>query len=60
LDLPAPGSSIASLQPESQAESVLLFSSVERLGLKLEKRKTPISLLIVDNLDRVPTQNESL
>jgi uncharacterized protein (TIGR03435 family) len=57
LDLPPPGSSIANVPLETQAESVSVFSTVERLGLKLEKQKTPISLLVVDHLDRVPTQN---
>jgi uncharacterized protein (TIGR03435 family) len=57
LELPPPGSGIANITPESQAESVSPFSTVERLGLKLQKQKTPISLLVVEHLDRVPTQN---
>jgi uncharacterized protein (TIGR03435 family) len=63
LDLPMPGSSTAAslpgveLPPELEPVSVSLFSTVERLGLKLVQRKTPIEVLVVDNVNRVPTEN---
>jgi uncharacterized protein (TIGR03435 family) len=34
-----------------------IFKSMEKLGLKLEKRKVPIKHLVVDRLERVPTGN---
>jgi uncharacterized protein (TIGR03435 family) len=63
LDLPIPGASTAAslpgveLPPELEPVSVSLFSTVERLGLKLVQRKTPIEVLVVDNVNRVPTEN---
>jgi bla regulator protein BlaR1 len=63
LDLPIPGSSAGTslpgveLPPELEPVSVSLFSTVERLGLKLIQRKTPIEVLVVDTVNRVPTAN---
>ena len=62
LDLPAPVSNSANIPGEQlpsplEPVAVSLFSAVERLGLKLEKRKTPISMLVVDHVERVPTEN---
>ena len=61
LDLPIPGSSTSvpgvELPPELEPVSVSLFSTVERLGLKLVQRKSPIEVLVVDNVNRVPTEN---
>jgi uncharacterized protein (TIGR03435 family) len=35
-----------------------LFSAVrESLGLKLEARKTPVEFLVIDHIERVPTEN---
>jgi uncharacterized protein (TIGR03435 family) len=34
-----------------------LFAMVQRLGLKLEPRKAPVPVLVVDHLERVPTAN---
>jgi uncharacterized protein (TIGR03435 family) len=63
LDLPFPGASTVATAPGAELPAALepegpsLFSTVERLGLKLERRKTPISVLVVDNVNRVPTEN---
>jgi uncharacterized protein (TIGR03435 family) len=63
LDLPFPGASTVATAPGAElpaaleSEGVSLFSMVERLGLKLEQRKTPIAVLVVDNVNRVPTEN---
>jgi uncharacterized protein (TIGR03435 family) len=41
-----------------QAPTVDLFSAVRQsLGLRLEPRKTPIDFLVVDHVERVPTEN---
>jgi uncharacterized protein (TIGR03435 family) len=29
----------------------------EQLGLKLEKRKGPVEILVIDHVERVPTDN---
>lgn len=34
-----------------------MFTAVNRLGLKLERRKAPVSILVVDSVEKVPTAN---
>jgi uncharacterized protein (TIGR03435 family) len=34
-----------------------VFGSVQKVGLKLEPRRLPLTLLVVDHLDRTPTEN---
>jgi uncharacterized protein (TIGR03435 family) len=34
-----------------------IFRSVERLGLKLESRKTPVDQIVIDHLERMPTED---
>lgn len=34
-----------------------LFSAVEKLGLKLEPRKAPVEMLVVDDALKIPTEN---
>ena len=34
-----------------------LFAAVQDLGLKLEKQKGPVEMLIIDHIDKVPTEN---
>ncbi len=34
-----------------------LFNSVQRLGLKLEARKAPVDLIVIDRLEKTPTEN---
>jgi uncharacterized protein (TIGR03435 family) len=41
----------------SDPAGVDLFKSLEKLGLKLEKRKVPIKQLVVDRAERVPIGN---
>ncbi len=33
------------------------FTAVERLGLKLESRKEPVDVLVIDGINRAPTEN---
>jgi uncharacterized protein (TIGR03435 family) len=44
---------------DSPAASVgsAIFDSVQRLGLRLEKRKFPVELIVVDHLDKAPAEN---
>jgi uncharacterized protein (TIGR03435 family) len=50
---PAPPSASAPAEPSDD----LLFESLQKMGLKLEKRKLPIDTIIVDRLERAPTGN---
>jgi uncharacterized protein (TIGR03435 family) len=34
-----------------------LFSSMQRLGLKLEAKRAPLDLLVIDSAEKVPTEN---
>jgi len=42
---------------EPKEEAVSMFEAVERCGLKLEPRKAPIQVLVVDHVERTPTKN---
>jgi uncharacterized protein (TIGR03435 family) len=39
------------------AGGVSVFKELERLGLKLEKRRVPIEVIVVDTIARTPTAN---
>jgi uncharacterized protein (TIGR03435 family) len=41
----------------SQSSSDLFTALTEQLGLKLESRKGPVDLLIVDSASKLPTEN---
>ncbi len=44
--------------PDDSATGPSLFSAMqEQLGLKLEGRKLPVQILVVDHIERVPTEN---
>jgi uncharacterized protein (TIGR03435 family) len=36
---------------------VSVFKELERLGLKLEKRRVPVEVIVVDRIARTPTEN---
>jgi uncharacterized protein (TIGR03435 family) len=63
LDIPAPGADLVSsttrdgtpIPPEPSA--VDIFRSVERLGLKLQAQRSPIEMVVIDKIERVPTEN---
>lgn len=51
---PPPGD--AGPSPEG-ASAPSIFSSIQQLGLKLEPRKAPLDLVVIDSGDKVPTEN---
>ena len=34
-----------------------IFDALEKLGLKLEERKQPMTVIVIDHVDRIPTEN---
>jgi uncharacterized protein (TIGR03435 family) len=53
-----PGGAGEHRPPSESAEGPSIFSALqEQLGLKLEKRKGPVEILVIDHVERVPTDN---
>lgn len=42
---------------DAHTERVTLFQAVQDLGLKLEPRKAPLQMLVVDHIEKAPTEN---
>jgi len=48
----------ATATPADPAAGLTLFDAVQsQLGLKLESRKLPLSVIVIDRLERVPSDN---
>jgi len=43
--------------PLTDPTGVSVFKAVEGLGLKLEERRTPVNVLVVDKIERNPIEN---
>jgi uncharacterized protein (TIGR03435 family) len=43
--------------PGSDAPASSVFENIQQLGLKLEARKAPMEMIVVDHLEKVPTEN---
>jgi uncharacterized protein (TIGR03435 family) len=54
---PSSGDGGVSAEPESQAAPILFTALQEQLGLKLEQKKGAVDLLVVDQLEKTPTEN---
>jgi len=61
IELPPPTFGIASvfvpITPTNEPNVVSPFSAVEKLGLKLERRRLPVDTIVVDHIERTPTVN---
>ncbi len=38
-------------------DSPTIFSAIQSLGLKLESRKGPVEVVVVDHVEKLPTEN---
>lgn len=45
------------MQLADAASGDSLFAAVEKLGLKLEARKAPVEVLVIDHIEKTPTEN---
>jgi uncharacterized protein (TIGR03435 family) len=43
--------------PADGSEPTSIFTSVQQLGLKLEPRKSPAEIIVVDHVEKAPTEN---
>jgi uncharacterized protein (TIGR03435 family) len=54
----APGGEAGALPSDAASEPTgSIFKSVQQLGLKLESRKAPLDLIVIDHLEKMPTEN---
>ena len=53
---PGPAGGPPAPAPET-APTASIFTSIQKLGLKLEPRKAPIAYVVVDKAEKVPTEN---
>jgi len=51
------GVSVPPSEGPTDAEGVSLASSLQKLGLKLEARKAPAEVIVIDKVEKVPTEN---
>ena len=54
---PAPGSADANKMVEATDPGASIFESVQKLGLKLEPKKGQLETIVVDHLEKTPTDN---
>lgn len=54
-----PGGAFLSPLPDGQADAApsLFFALRQQLGLKLDEKKAPLDFLVVDHVDKLPTEN---
>jgi uncharacterized protein (TIGR03435 family) len=45
------------LQLLATASDEGLFTAVQGLGLKLDSRKAPIEVMVIDKMEKMPTEN---
>jgi uncharacterized protein (TIGR03435 family) len=55
---PPPSATARVDPPADQGETPSLMTAVqEQLGLKLEKKKTSLDFVVIDHIEKVPTEN---
>jgi len=56
VPIAAPGAT-SSVATASDPSGGAIFAAVQKLGLKLEPRKAPVETIVVDHLEKTPTEN---
>ena len=60
LPMPPPragGDAAATPSSAASAPSSSVFAAVQQLGLKLDSRKAPMEMIVIDHLEKAPTEN---
>jgi uncharacterized protein (TIGR03435 family) len=60
MPMPGAGGGGDASRPPSDAASApstSIFTAVQQLGLKLEPRKAPLEIIVIDRLEKAPTEN---
>jgi uncharacterized protein (TIGR03435 family) len=59
MPMPGAGGGDASRPPSdaASAPSTSIFTAVQQLGLKLDPRKAPLETIVIDHLEKAPTEN---
>jgi uncharacterized protein (TIGR03435 family) len=45
------------LTPPIESDAPALFTAIQELGLKLDQKKGPIDVLVIDHMEKNPTEN---
>ena len=51
------GTAVASVDSGAELNEKTLDASLDHLGLKLDRRQVPVEMLVIDQLEKVPTKN---
>jgi uncharacterized protein (TIGR03435 family) len=57
LELPAPPTAPEGEFPVASTPLPTLSDALQRLGLKVERKKVPADVLVIDHIEKVPTEN---
>jgi uncharacterized protein (TIGR03435 family) len=55
--LPGPAQGLAACLEAAAGSTGMLFQAVQKLGLKLQQGRAPIDTIVIDRLEKTPTQN---
>jgi uncharacterized protein (TIGR03435 family) len=55
--MPSPGQGAGHPDSNPEASAGSIYDSVQKYGLKLDPRKAPMEILIVDRIEKAPTEN---
>ena len=56
-DMHGPGSDAPGRGQGSDAPASSVFENIQQLGLKLESRRAPMEMIVIDHLEKAPTEN---